>query len=238
MSYVCRTIARLGLAAALLGLPAPAAAEPPQAPFAHSDDGPVTVLHGAQRTRLPRAGAGPAVRAYLDAVDAALARGTALPAERLQALAERGRTLQAQDTALTGTLYLEAALRRLHRARLARVPVDTTQVHARYAARYPQRFDKPVVLRRGHDDLGVRYATLAACLELARVPGSAPPREVRVEPDGALWTRLDGTPLALDLVPFQGTRMLLRSVVLGSSRSLGFKDKAQVARLLLEHCLE
>jgi hypothetical protein len=117
------------------------------------------------------------------------------------------------------------------------VPVEDTQVHAQYAQQYAARFAKPVVLRRGADDLGVSYATLAACLELADVPNAKPPHKVRVEPDGTLWTRLNGTPLALDLVEFQDGNMLLRSIVLGTSRSLGFKDKAQVARMLLDTCV-
>jgi hypothetical protein len=38
-------------------------------------------------------------------------------------------------------------------------------------------------------------------------------------------------------VEFQDGNMLLRSIVLGTSRSLGFKDKAQVARMLLDTCV-
>ena len=205
--------------------------------YAHTDQGPVAVLHGDTRDRLPLGETKAAVQGYVAEVNVLLARGADAPVPALKDAIERGRELQETETALTGTLYLEEAVRRLKRARLARVPVESTTVHAEYAQQYPARFAKPVVLRRGSDDLGVSYATLAACLELAEVPNAKPPHKVRVEPDGTLWTRLNGTPLALDLVEFRDDRMLLRSIVLGTSRSLGFKDKAQVARMLLDTCV-
>ena len=238
------TVRAAGVAATLLATALqafqPAAAGTQDGPpplYAHTDDGPVTVLHGDSRAPLPRDEAGSAVRGYLAAVDPLLARGADAPVAALEKAIARGRALQETDTALTGSLYLEEAIRRLTRARLARVPVEDTTVHAEYAQQYAARFAKRVVLRRGADDLGVSYATLAACLERADVPNAPPPHKVRVQPDGTLWTRLNGTPLALDLVAFQNDQMLLRSIVLGTSRSLGFKDKAQVARMLLDTCV-
>jgi hypothetical protein len=237
-AHLIRTAALLAALPLLFPSPDAGAQEAARTPlYAHTDQGPVTVLHGDTREPLPRAQAGEKVRAYLDEVDALLARGGDAPVKALEDAIGRGRDLQETDTALTGTLYLEEAIRRLKRERLARVPVEETDVHADYAQEYADRFAKRVVLRRGADDLGVSYATLAACLELAEVPNAPPPHKVRVEPDGTLWTRLNGTPLALDLVEFQGDRMLLRSIVLGTSRSLGFKDKAQVARMLLDTCV-
>jgi hypothetical protein len=229
------------LAAAALAAPARAqdtdAGDGPPPLYAHTDDGPVTVMHGDTRARLPLDETRQAVQGYVGYVNDLLARGADVPVKALEEAIARGRELQETKTALTGTLYLEEAIRRLKRARLARVPVEATQVHAQYAQQYADRFAKPVVLRRGADDLGVSYATLAACLELADVPNAKPPHKVRVEPDGTLWTRLNGTPLALDIVEFQNGNMLLRSIVLGTSRSLGFKDKAQVARMLLDTCV-
>ena len=237
-AHLILTAALLAALPLLFPLPAVDAQETARTPlYAHTDEGPVTVLHGASREPLSRAEAGQPVRAYLREVDALLAHGADAPVAALEDAMARGRELQETDTALTGTLYLEEAIRRLKRERLARVPVEDTTVYADYAQQYAERFAKPVVLRRGADDLGINYATLAACLELAEVPNAPPPHKVRVEPDGTLWTRLNGTPLALDLVEFQGDRMLLRSIVLGTSRSLGFKDKAQVARFLLESCV-
>jgi hypothetical protein len=235
--------ARLLAALATAALAAPARAQDtdagdgPPPLYAHTDDGPVTVMHGASRERLPLEETRQAVQGYVGQVNDLLARGADAPVKALEEAIARGRALQETKTALTGTLYLEEAIRRLKRERLARVPVEDTQVHAQYAQQYAARFAKPVVLRRGADDLGVSYATLAACLELADVPNAKPPHKVRVEPDGTLWTRLNGTPLALDLVEFQDGNMLLRSIVLGTSRSLGFKDKAQVARMLLDTCV-
>ncbi|WP_200372033.1 hypothetical protein [Rhodovibrio salinarum] len=226
------------LAAVALPEAAEAAGEPAPTPlYTHTDTGPVTVMHGDTGTPLPLENAAQSVRSYLADVDALLGRGGDAPVATIEEAIDRGRTLQDSDLQLVGTLYVEEALRRLTRMRLARIPVESTQVHATYAKDYAARFAKPVVLRRGVDDLGINYATLAACLEMAEIPKTSPPHKVRVEPDGALWTRLNGTPLALDLVPFQGERMLLRSIVLGTSRSLGFKDKAQVTRMLLESCI-
>jgi hypothetical protein len=237
-----RLLAALATAAAA-ALTAPARAQDtdagdgPPPLYAHTDRGPVTVMHGDTRERLPLEDTRQAVQGYVSAVNDLLARGADAPVKALEEAIARGRALQETKTALTGTLYLEEAIRRLTRERLARVPVEATQVHAQYAQQYAERFAKPVVLRRGADDLGISYATLAACLELADVPNATPPHKVRVEPDGTLWTRLNGTPLALDLVEFQDGNMLLRSIVLGTSRSLGFKDKAQVARMLLDTCV-
>jgi hypothetical protein len=224
---------------ALLALPAAAGAraEAPPPLYTHTDEGPVAVHRGPDGPQLPLAETAERVRRYVADVNALIARGAAVPAQRLQTAMDRGRKLQETDTALTGTLYLEEALRRLQRLRLARIPVAETNVAAAYADEYPARWPQPVVLRRGHDDLGVTYGQLAACLELAETPNAKPPHKVRVEPDRTLWTRLDGTPLALDIVPFQDDRLLLRSIVLGTSRSLGFKDKAQVTRFLLESCV-
>ena len=234
------TLAAPALTAPALAAPAlaqDAAGESPRPLYDHTDRGPVAVLHGDTGDPLPLGETKPAVQAYVEQVNALLARGADAPAAALKDAVARGRELQQTETALTGTLYLEEAVRRLKRERLARVPVESTTVHADYAQQYAARFAKPVVLRRGSDDLGVSYATLAACLELAEVPNAKPPHKVRVEPDGTLWTRLNGTPLALDLVEFRDDRMLLRSIVLGTSRSLGFKDKAQVARMLLDTCV-
>jgi hypothetical protein len=236
-------LATLATAAAALAAAAraqDAAADGPDAPpplYAHTDQGPVAVLHGDTRKRLPLGETKPAVQDYVGEVNDLLTGGAEAPVAALEEAIARGRELQDTKTALTGTLYLEEAIRRLKRERLARVPVESTTVHAEYAEQYAARFAKPVVLRRGADDLGISYATLAACLELADVPNAKPPHKVRVEPDGTLWTRLNGTPLALDLVEFQDGNMLLRSIVLGTSRSLGFKDKAQVARMLLDTCV-
>jgi hypothetical protein len=225
------------LAAPALAAPAEDGRDAPPPLYVHTDQGPVAVLHGDTSDRLPLGETKAAVQGYVAEVNVLLARGAEAPVPALKDAIERGRELQETETALTGTLYLEEAVRRLKRERLARVPVESTTVHAEYAQQYPARFAKPVVLRRGSDDLGVSYATLAACLELADVPNAKPPHKVRVEPDGTLWTRLNGTPLALDLVEFRDDRMLLRSIVLGTSRSLGFKDKAQVARMLLDTCV-
>jgi hypothetical protein len=225
------------LAAPALAAPAEDGRDAPPPLYVHTDQGPVAVLHGDTGDRLPLGETKAAVQGYVAEVNVLLARGAEAPVPALKDAIERGRELQETETALTGTLYLEEAVRRLKRERLARVPVESTTVHAEYAQQYPARFAKPVVLRRGSDDLGVSYATLAACLELADVPNAKPPHKVRVEPDGTLWTRLNGTPLALDLVEFRDDRMLLRSIVLGTSRSLGFKDKAQVARMLLDTCV-
>jgi hypothetical protein len=206
--------------------------------FAHTDQGRVNVMHGASGARLPLAEARREVRGYIARVDALLAAGDAAATARVEAARQDGRALQEQlDTGLVGTLYLEEALRRLTRLRLARIPVAETQVVRRHRDAAPARFDKRVVLRRGADDLGVDYATLAACLERADFPNDAGPRRVNVEDDGALWTRIAGRPFALDLVPFRDQRLLLRSVVLGGTRSMGFKEKHQVARLILDNCL-
>jgi hypothetical protein len=252
MSYrtpLPRTLAAALLVAAALAAPlhtqtahaqdAPAqdADDAPPPLYTHTDEGPVTVMHGDTRERLPLAETRARVQDYVASVNDLLARGSDAPVGKIEAAIARGRELQETKTALTGTLYLEEAVRRLKRERLARVPVEDTTVYADYAQQHAERFAKPVVLRRGADDLGINYATLAACLELADVPDAKPPHKVRVEPDGTLWTRLNGTPLALDLVEFQDGNMLLRSIVLGTSRSLGFKDKAQVARMLLDTCV-
>ncbi|MBK1668102.1 hypothetical protein CKO28_08635 [Rhodovibrio sodomensis] len=226
-----------GLLLAAAGPTAHAQDTGPPPLYTHTDQGPVTVMHGGGQKRLPLGDTRQAVQDYVGDVNALLAQGDEAQIAALEDAIARGRALQETDTALTGTLYVEEAIRRLKRARLARVPVEDTNVYAEYAEQYPERFAKRVVLRRGVDDLGVSYATLAACLELAEVPNAKPPHKVRVEPDGAIWTRLNGTPLALDLVEYQGNRMLLRSIVLGTSRSLGFKDKAQVARMLLDTCV-
>jgi len=245
----CRTSLPRTLAAALLAAPMLAAAafaasahaqdtgDTPQPLYAHTDAGPVTVMHGDTREPLPLEDTRARVQAYVAKVNDLLARGADAPVAAVEDAIARGRELQESKTALTGTLYLEEAIRRLKRERLARVPVEDTEVYAEYAQQYAERFAKPVVLRRGADDLGITYATLAACLERAEVPNAKPPHKVRVEPDGTLWTRLNGTPLALDLVAFQNDQMLLRSIVLGTSRSLGFKDKAEVARMLLDTCV-
>jgi hypothetical protein len=228
-------------ACALLTSPAAGqdAGDGPKTPlFTHTDEGRVSVMHGDSGDRLPLAEARREVRGYIARVDALLQAGDAAATARLEAAREDGRQLQQQlDTDLVGTLYLEEALRRLTRLRLARIPVAGTEVVRKHRAAHRERFDKSVVLRRGVDDLGVSYATLAACLERADFPNAPGPRTVNVEADGAIWTRVGGRPFALDLVEFRGDRMLLRSVVLGGTRSMGFKDKHQIARLILDNCL-
>ncbi|MDZ7713233.1 MAG: hypothetical protein U5L06_09005 [Rhodovibrio sp.] len=151
-------------------------------------------MHGDTREPLPLDDTKARVQDYVAEVNDLLARGADAPVAAVEDAIARGRELQATKTALTGTLYLEEAIRRLKRERLARVPVEDTNVYADYAEQYAERFAKPVVLRRGADDLGITYATLAACLERAEVPDAKPPHKVRVEPDGTLWTRLNGTP--------------------------------------------
>jgi hypothetical protein len=235
----------LALLAALTLLALPAAGQDgddagaPKTPlFAHTDEGRVSVMHGASGERLPLAEARREVRRYIARVDTLLQAGDAAETARLETARRDGRQLLEQlDTDLVGTLYLEEALRRLTRLRLARVPVAETEVVRKHRDAHPERFAKSVVLRRGVDDLGVDYATLAACLERADFPNDPGPRTVNVEDDGAIWTRVGGQPFALDLVAFRGERMLLRSVVLGGTRSMGFKEKHQIARLILDNCL-
>lgn len=241
MSCRARNLPGFALAIVLLAaalLPAgPAAAE--QTPlFTHPDSGPIAVMHGDSGERLPLQDARPEVQDFVARANALIAEGEAAATDAVEGALQRGRQLQRElDTELVGTLYLEEGVRRLKRIRLARIPVEQTQVYKAYADSYPERFEKAVVLRRSVDDLGVTYATLAACLELADFPNEKGPRQVEMDDSGAIWTRVAGAPLAFDIVPFREHRLLLRSVVLGGTRSLGFKDKSQVARFILDRCI-
>lgn len=227
------------LLAGMLGLAAaPAASETVTPLFTHPDQGPIAVRHGDSGERLPLEDARAEVRAFIADANALIAEDDAATTDTIERALSQGRELEKQlDTKLVGTLYLEEGVRRLQRIRLNRIPVTETNVFARYAERYAERFDKAVVLRRAVDDLGISYGTLAACLELADFPNDEGPREVTVEDDGAIWARVAGAPLAFDIVAFRDQRMLVRSIVLGATRSLGFKDKAQLTRFLLESCI-
>lgn len=226
------------LLAGMLGFAAPAASETVTPLFTHPDSGPIAVRQGDSGEQLPLAEARAEVRTFVADANALIAKGDAATTDAIERVLRQGRTLEAQlDTKLVGTLYLEEGVRRLQRIRLNRIPAAETDVFARYAERYAERFDKTVVLRRAMDDLGISYGTLAACLELADFPNEDGPREVTVEDDGAIWARVAGAPLAFDIVSFRDGRMLIRSVVLGTTRSLGFKDKAQLTRFLLENCI-
>ncbi len=226
------------LLAGAIALAGPAARAQQTPLFTHPDSGPIAVMHGDSGERLPLEEAKAEVREFVARANALIAAGDDAATDAIESALERGRGLQGElETELVGTLYLEEGVRRLKRIRLSRIPVQETQVVQANADTYAERFDKAVVLRRSVDDLGVTYATLAACLELADFPNEKGPREVKIDDSGAIWTRVAGAPLALDIVPFREHRMLLRSVVLGATRSLGFKDKAQVARYILDSCI-
>ncbi|RDD63849.1 hypothetical protein [Ferruginivarius sediminum] len=229
--------ASIVLGLCLLAAPA-AAAETPPPLFTHTDDGPVRVMHGDSKEKLPLESASPAVRDFVGRANSLLNKeGMAESAALLSAI-EEGRRLQEElDTKLVGTLYLEEAVRRLKQSRLGQVPVSSTNVVAAAREQYPDRLDKSLYVRQGVDDLGVDYATFAACLELAEFPSDSGPREVHVEAGGAIWTRTNGQPLAFDIVTYGENRLLVRSVVIGATRSLGFKDKLKIARLVLDFCI-
>lgn len=224
-------------AACLISSPAMAADVPPPL-FTAPDTGAIRVMRGDSGDVLPVNSTKPEVRAFVERGNQLLAKVEETAPDDLKAAIEDGRRLQdTLETELVGTLYLEESLRRLKRARLAMVSVEETDVVRAGRSAFPERLDKPLFLRRGMDDLSVSYATFAACLERANFPSESGPREVRMEADGTLWTRVNGQPLAFDIVTYGAERMLLRSVIIGASRSLGFKEKLHVARLVLDMCI-
>lgn len=225
--------------ACLIGLAAASASadEPPVPLFTHSDSGEVRVMHGDSGDTVPLQSAGSRVQAFVARANALLGRDAAAAAEALSEAIAEGRELQARlETGLAGKLYLEEATRRLKRLRLSRVPVAETEVVRAGRAQYPERLSKPLDLRRGVDDLGVSYATFAACLERAAFPADPGPRQVHLADDGALWARVNGQPLAFDIIAYGDDRLMVRSVIIGATRSLGFKDKLQIARFVLDRC--
>lgn len=215
-----------------------AASEAPSPLFSHTDSGPIRVMDGDTGEVLPIQSARAEIRAFVERSSALLTEPDAGTAAALESAIDEGRRLEETlETQLVGTLYLEEALRRLKRARLALVPVDESEIVRTARTDAPDRLGKPLFVRRGVDDLETTYATFAACLELADFPSEPGPRTVHMEPDGALWTRVNGQPLAFDIIAYAGDRMLLRSVIIGASRSLGLKDKLHVARLVLDNCV-
>lgn len=229
---------RTVIAFAIYALAATAAAGEPPAPlFTHSDSGDVRVMHGDTGEVLPLQSAGAKVRDFVERTNALLQAGAAATATTLNEAIDEGRALDERlDPGLVGKLYLEEAVRRLKRLRLARVPVAETQVVKAGRAEYPARLAKPLYLRRGVDDLDVTYATFAACLERAAFPADPGPREVHLEADGAIWAKVNGQPLAFDIIAYGDQRLMVRSVIIGATRSLGFKDKLQIARFVLDRC--
>jgi len=220
----------------LLCIAAPTAADPVP-PFSGTDAGPVTVRHGEPPEDLSRNNAHPQVRAFIDDVDALIAGDDAVPARELDEAMARGHELrEGRVLTITGTVYLKEALRRLRQLQLDRLDVDETSVMQQYAQRYPERFRERVIARRAADDLGATYGTLAACVELAVFPNDAGPRPVEIEPGGRITASVAGAPLVLDIVPFPGDLMFLRSVTIGELESPAAEDKIRLARFILDNC--